>query len=357
MSKTRSVRSTASLVGENHSADRASDSLKSLSGSMHRHSLGDITNVPSTTGKATSIPKPIKVTAGTPSTMATTGAAGNAPRQGSAAGGVFMEVDQADLNNPQCVAEYVGDVYNTLRQEECNYLPRPDYLECQKDINAKMRSILVDWLVEVHMKYKLKSETLFLAVNIIDRFLEKRPCSRRRLQLVGVAAMLIAAKYEEIYPPEIADFVYICDKAYTKEDILTCEIAILTTLEFNLRVPTCVHFLDRYAKLNGFALDSAPRQLMQFIVELTLPDVKMVRYSPSHMAAAATLVTNKLLKRTPGWSADMAKYTKHSESAIKNCAKELCANLENAKVNPSSVQAVVKKFSLQKHQCVAKMSF
>lgn len=340
--------------------ERTGDGLRSLTGGMVRPSLGDITNVPnSSVGKTTGIPKPIKVVSGAPtaSTAAATGATGSAPKQIPISDRpVSMEVDQSDLNKPECVAEYVSDVYHTLRQEECIHWPRADYFDSQKDINAKMRSILVDWLVEVHMKYKLKGETLFLSVNIIDRFLEKRPCSRRRLQLVGVAAMLISAKYEEIYPPEIADFVYICDKAYTKEDILNCEIAILTSLEFNLRVPTCIHFLDRYAKLNGFVLDSAQRHLMQFIVELTLPDVKMVRYSPSHLAAAATLVTNKLLKQSPAWSASMAKYTKHSESAIQNCAKELCAILENARINPTSVQAIVKKFSLSKYHGVAKMA-
>merc|ERR1719199_2421150 len=70
----------------------------------------------------------------------------------------------------------------------------------QGDINEKMRGILVDWLVEVHLKYKLKPETLYLAVNLIDRFLEKRQVTRKKLQLCGVTRMLIAAKYEEIYP-------------------------------------------------------------------------------------------------------------------------------------------------------------
>lgn len=79
-----------------------------------------------------------------------------------------------------------------------------------------MRAILVDWLIEVHSKFKLQRETLFIAITIIDRFLEKIKVSKSKLQLVGVSALLIACKYEEIYPPEVKDFVYITDRAYTK---------------------------------------------------------------------------------------------------------------------------------------------
>jgi cyclin B len=83
-----------------------------------------------------------------------------------------------------------------------------------------MRSILIDWLIEVHFKYKLQSETLFIAVRIIDRYLELEKVPKSRLQLVGVTALLVACKYEEIYPPELKDFVFLTDKAYTKEDML-----------------------------------------------------------------------------------------------------------------------------------------
>lgn len=89
-------------------------------------------------------------------------------------------------------------------------------MSAQPEINDKMRAILVDWLIEVHLKFKLQAETLFITINIIDRFLEKQKVGKSRLQLVGVTALLIACKYEEIYPPEMKDFVYITDRAYTK---------------------------------------------------------------------------------------------------------------------------------------------
>lgn len=83
-----------------------------------------------------------------------------------------------------------------------------------------MRSILVDWLIDVHLKFKLQSETLYLTINLIDRYLAKNTILRNKLQLVGVSCLFIASKYEEIYAPELKDFVYVCDNAYTKEEIL-----------------------------------------------------------------------------------------------------------------------------------------
>ena len=90
----------------------------------------------------------------------------------------------------------------------------------QSDINERMRAILIDWLVDVHLKFKLLPETLYLTINMIDRYLDKEVITRRKLQLVGISAMLISSKYEEIYPPEIKDFTYITDRAYTKQDVL-----------------------------------------------------------------------------------------------------------------------------------------
>ena len=84
----------------------------------------------------------------------------------------------------------------------------------QTDINAKMRAILIDWLVEVHLKFKLVAETLYLTVSLIDRFLEREQIPRNKLQLVGVTAMFVACKYEEVFPPACSDFVFVSDKLY-----------------------------------------------------------------------------------------------------------------------------------------------
>ena len=92
-------------------------------------------------------------------------------------------------------------------------MPNPLYMEKQKHLTWRMRGILVDWMIEVHSKFRLLSETLFLAVNIVDRFLSKRIVGMDRLQLVGVTALFIAAKYEEVMAPSIQNFIYVVDSS------------------------------------------------------------------------------------------------------------------------------------------------
>lgn len=120
------------------------------------------------------------------------------------------------------------------------------YMRKQQDISHSMRTILVDWLVEVGEEYRLQNETLCLAVSYIDRFLSVMSVVRAKLQLVGTAAMFIAAKYEEIYPPDVGEFVYITDNTYTKKQVLRMEQLILKVLTFDLCVPTTTVFLNAY---------------------------------------------------------------------------------------------------------------
>ena len=128
-------------------------------------------------------------------------------------------IDERDAEDPLCVTSYVQDMYHHFRSKEATTSVRPTFMECQPHINERMRSILVDWLVEVHLKFKLVPETLYLTINLIDRYLEIKEVSRPKLQLVGVTSLLIASKYEEIYPPELRDLVYICDRAYTRSEV------------------------------------------------------------------------------------------------------------------------------------------
>lgn len=159
------------------------------------------------------------------------------------------------------------------------------YMADQDEINAMMRAILVDWLVEVHMKFKLVPETLYLSISIIDRYCSHVEVERRKLQLVGVTALLLACKYEEIYPPEVRDCVYITDRAYTRQDVLDMEQTIVKTLEFKLTVPTGYPFLVRYlriTKASELAVAAA-----NYYMESTLQVYEFVQYRASLVASAA----------------------------------------------------------------------
>jgi len=272
----------------------------------------------------------------------------------------FSRGEETEIVNVQNVQEYAPDIINQFFRDESSFLPKADYMEKQTDITVRMRTILVDWLVEVHMKYRLRPETLHLTVNLIDRYLTRIPVMRKRLQLVGVVAMFIASKFEEINPPELHDWVYITDNAYTKDDILKMECNMLTTLSFQIVVPTAAHFFDVLEKAN--ACDAVHCETARYLLELGLLDIRMLQYTPSQIVAAALLLSNELLKRSPKWPETMVQQSRQTEQTLRTCADELRQLLEadrTGAVQPAGgqLQAVHKKFSVAQRHGVSKMKF
>jgi G2/mitotic-specific cyclin-B, other len=153
----------------------------------------------------------------------------------------------------------------------------PNYMSHQVKIDETIRSTLVDWLIQIHYNFKLLPETLFLTVNLIDRYMSKHQIAKREVQLVGIASLLIVAKYEEIYPPLLKDFVFITDKTYTSEEILDMEKKILFALDFDLNLCSSYRFLERFSKLAK--LDQVSFFLSQYMLELGLLDSKMSQFS------------------------------------------------------------------------------
>lgn len=264
---------------------------------------------------------------------------------------VFNTPFEGDAQDIQRVSEYAAEVFAQLFQDEAAQLPRPEYMENQVDINSKMRAILIDWLVEVHMKYRLRPETLFLTVNIIDRYLSVRPVMRKRLQLLGVVAMFIAAKFEEIDPPKVGEFAYITDNTYSKTEILNMECTVLVALNFQIAVPTPAHFLDRLQRANG--CDGQHRALAQYACELALLDIRMLRHPPSMLVAAALMLSNELLGRQHSWPAAMAHHARRSEGTLRTCAEELRSLLETAP--RAQLQAVRRKYQHEHNSAVANL--
>nr|PNR48423.1 hypothetical protein PHYPA_012899 [Physcomitrium patens] len=267
-------------------------------------------------------------------------------------------IDEHDVGNQLAVVDYIEDIYSFYRKSEVQSCVPPDYMSRQSDINEKMRAILIDWLIEVHLKFKLMPETLFLTTNLIDRYLCIQSVSRKNLQLVGVTAMLLAAKYEEIWAPEVNDFVHISDNAYSREEVLTMEKNMLNTLKFNLTVPTPYVFIVRLLK--AAACDkqekTASTQLEMvawFLVELCLSEYPMIKYAPSLIAAAAVYTAQVTLARQPRWGPALQRHSGYSEAQIKECAS-LMANL-HSKASEGNLTVVHKKYSLAKLLGVAKL--
>jgi hypothetical protein len=226
------------------------------------------------------------------------------------------------------------------------------YMAHQTDINEKMRAILIDWLVEVHLKFKLLPETMYLTVNLIDRFLERKIVVRQKLQLVGVTAMLLASKYEEIYAPEIRDFVYITDKAYTKEQILMMEATMLNALDFKVTVPTPYVFLNRFLKVAGESDAAAKLSLMAtYFVERCMQEYKMLHYAPSKIAAAGVNMAMRTLRGPAAWDSRMEKYSGYKQSELVDIVRDIQACIDGQAAN--NLKAVHKKYSNERFGATA----
>mmetsp|Transcript_42483 Transcript_42483/g.89195 ORF Transcript_42483/g.89195 Transcript_42483/m.89195 type:complete len:374 (-) Transcript_42483:281-1402(-) len=257
------------------------------------------------------------------------------------------DIDERDSDDPLCATSYVQDMYEHFRSKEVSTSVRPLYMEDQQFINERMRSILVDWLVEVHLKFKLVPETLYLTVNIIDRYLSKTEVSRPKLQLVGVTALLIASKYEEIYPPELRDLVYICDRAYSKIEILDMEEVILKKLEYQITIPSAHAFLVRYLK--AAHADKKIVQLSCFILDGTLQSYNMLHYLPSQLAAAAVFIARRTVGRN-AWSPTLLKYAQYREEDIIPVARAVLAEKSDSS---TELRAVNKKYTSSRYGGVA----
>ena len=251
--------------------------------------------------------------------------------------------------HPQNVEEYYNDIVDEIKNNEEKFLPEFNYMSKQKDINNRMRSILIDWLIDVHLKYKMVPQTMYISVNLIDRYLSKNETNRMKLQCVGVASMFIASKYEEIYPPELKDFVYITDKAYVKSDVLEMEYKMLKSLNFDITFPTQWSFFEIFTE--KLKLEQKVYYLAWFLMELSLINYKMLKFKYSQIAASSILIAIKALNYFN--EVEFEKNIGYKESELQECVKEI--NSFNAYNSTHSLQAIRKKFSSKKYLEVSKI--
>ncbi|XP_056323081.1 cyclin-A1 [Danio aesculapii] len=263
----------------------------------------------------------------------------------------LADEESASSEDVLCVPEYAEDIHRYLRECEVKYRPKPGYMRKQPDITNCMRVILVDWLVEVGEEYKLCSETLYLAVNYLDRFLSCMSVLRGKLQLVGTAAILLAAKYEEVYPPEVDEFVYITDDTYTKKQLLRMEQHLLRVLAFDMTTPTIHQFLMQYT-LEGHVC-ARTLNLALYLSELSLLEVDpFVQYLPSKTAAAAYCLANYTLNGVL-WPENLYAFTGYSLAVIGPCLKELHKLHLGAGSRPQ--QAIQEKYKSSKYHAVSQL--
>ncbi|KAG2482600.1 hypothetical protein HYH03_018484 [Edaphochlamys debaryana] len=191
------------------------------------------------------------------------------------------------------------------RGREATRRPCPDRMgDVQTDVTPAMRTMLVDWLGEVRDEFRLHTETLFLAVHYLDRYLCAKPVSRGRFQLLGLTCLWVAAKFEEVYPPALKDMLAMAENMYSAEDMRVMEKELLFTLDFGLSVPTPLRFLHYFLQLAPLPAhpgdDLSARRLAEALLELTLLEGAFLRAPPSHVAAAAVYLALGLVRHHEG---------------------------------------------------------
>lgn len=212
------------------------------------------------------------------------------------------------------VAEYGDEIFDYMRNMEQRMLPRANYMESQHEIQWSMRAVLMDWLVQVHHRFNLLPETLFLCVNYIDRFLSVKVVSLGKLQLVGATAIFIAAKYEEINCPSVQEIVYMVDGGYSVDEILKAERFMLTMLQFELGFPGPMSFLRRISKADDYDLET--RTLAKYFLEVTLMDERFIGSVPSFLAAASHCLAREMLRKGH-WTQPHVHYSGYTWSQLR----------------------------------------
>ncbi|XP_049684129.1 G2/mitotic-specific cyclin-B3 isoform X6 [Accipiter gentilis] len=229
------------------------------------------------------------------------------------------DIDKEQLGDPYANAEYAKEIFEYMREREEKFM-LPDYMAKQPDISGDMRAILVDWMVEVQENFELNHETLYLAVKLVDHYLVEVVSMRDKLQLIGSTAILIASKFEERCPPCVDDFLYICDDAYKREELIAMEMSILSTLKFDINIPIPYRFLRRFAKCARATMETLT--LARFLCEMTLQEYDYARESPSKLAASCLLLA-LTMKNLGGWTPTLEYYSGYRSQDLHPLVKRL----------------------------------
>jgi len=217
----------------------------------------------------------------------------------------WVDVDKDHMKDPFQVALYAYDIFEYYKERELKFMV-PDYMPKQTDLSHNMRGILVDWLVEVQENFELNHETLYLAIRLVDAYLSKKTVSRDKLQLVGATSLFISCKFDERCPPVLDDFLYICDDAYRREELIKMEQQILKSIDFDLGLPLSYRFLRRYSKCARSTLITLT--LARFILETSQMDYNFIRNRESFQAAAALMLAQKM-NNDGSWDSTLEHYT------------------------------------------------
>ena len=243
-------------------------------------------------------------------------------------------------NNAQIPYEYFNDFLDTYVVEEdtLEYKIIPNFMEKQNEINGRMRAIIVNWIIEVHNRFKLLPDTLFLSIIIFDRYMSLvKNIKKDTLQLIGVTSLLIACKYEEIFSPEIRDFVCILDRTYEREDLMNQENEMMKKLKFEITFPTSLRYFEILRV--EFNINEKYYDYGYYLLELTLLDCNFSKYKQCIIATTICFMIKKLFEDVN--LKNFLKDTKINYDDVINCLIDICFLIDN--IENSCYHAVTKK--------------
>ena len=266
---------------------------------------------------------------------------------------ISQEKENEEKRDEQSVNEYIDEILNNLIEEEkkIKYEINPNYFQYQNEINQDMRSILIDWLIDVHNKLSFKEETIYIAIYIMDSYLSKKFIQRKRFQLLGITSLILASKLNEIYIRRISDYVFITDKAYTVDEIKYMEEDISKTLNFKFLVPSSLSFYEIISEKIGISEDSDKFHFGEFLIQSFLIDFRSLYYSYSTISCACCYIIMKFNKmknyqisyNNQYYSIKYNNMNENRSNIVKDCAKNICVVI--TEMFNSKLQSTIKKYS------------
>ena len=211
------------------------------------------------------------------------------------------------------------------------------------EVKDTSRAFLVEWIIDVHRKFRLMPETLYVTVFLIDRFLSLKQIKKSQLHILGVTSLLISTKYEEIYPPDLKDLLSVSENKFSRAEVLAMEQDMLKTLQFDITAPTSYRFLERFRKLSSVANDDKIFFFAQYLQEIALLDASLLKYCPSEIAAAALILSTKCVKRVNVWNKEMEKATDYKDEQMQKIVEDVKSFV--LEVNPKFLTTLKYKFS------------
>ena len=262
---------------------------------------------------------------------------------------------QNSQENISYVGEYLEEIYVNLLLEETQATTKPKfgYMNTQPEINEIMRAILIDWIIDVHLRFNLRQETLFMTIWLIDTYLSFAFVHRDKLQLLGITCLLISCKSHEIYYPQNDKLIEMTDNAYSKEEMLTMENEILKKLNFFIVCPNPIDFYNILSKMFNF--EKKQYYLGNFFIESALVNYQILKYSSSVIASSCTYLVMKYY-RINGYQKLYNNFIineQFPEDVIKDAAKEIYVLVDN--LSKSKFKSVKKKYSLTQFENVSEI--